>query len=407
MFRKYTLERCGIAAAAMVSLVPTVARAGVEYTLIDLGSADGQSAAFAVRNLPGPAVVVGAATASDAHFQSVRFDPTPTALIPLPPRRETVGFAIDGSGGIYSVAYTLGSLGMTAVLTHSNGSAALGEFAPRATNPAGEVAGTTRINSGGLIYGRVCRYSGGVLTTLPTLGGTTAQAFGIDESGRVVGSAFSSSDAASRPCLWVGTTAIDLGTLAGTSASQGQAFAIRSGAIVGHSKTAAGVWHATRWTVSSGGQVLTRTDLGAPAGTSSFAHAVNASGSVVGTGGFHALLWKDGQVIDLNTVTAAPAGWTLENAWAIGDDGRIAGTGSYLGVPRAFLLAPGNCGGACIGDLDCNGFVDDADFVRFAANYDLYTVPPADGAADFNLDGFVDDHDFVIFAGVYDRFICP
>lgn len=61
----------------------------------------------------------------------------------------------------------------------------------------------------------------------------------------------------------------------------------------------------------------------------------------------------------------------------------------------------------CPADLTGDGFVDDSDFVIFAAAYDAFTVPPANPAADLNDDGFVDDSDFVIFAAAYDAFSCP
>jgi len=65
----------------------------------------------------------------------------------------------------------------------------------------------------------------------------------------------------------------------------------------------------------------------------------------------------------------------------------------------------------CLGDLNADGFVDDADFVIFADAYNLL-VCPTDATsgccpADLSGDGFVDDFDFVLFAGAYDQLICP
>jgi hypothetical protein len=55
-------------------------------------------------------------------------------------------------------------------------------------------------------------------------------------------------------------------------------------------------------------------------------------------------------------------------------------------------------------DLNADGFVDDADFVIFAAAYgDLIST-----VGDFNNDTFTDDADFVIFAAAYETLIaCP
>jgi hypothetical protein len=61
----------------------------------------------------------------------------------------------------------------------------------------------------------------------------------------------------------------------------------------------------------------------------------------------------------------------------------------------------------CAADFNCSGFIDDTDFVTFAAAYEAFTVPPADASADLTGDGFVDDADFVIFAAAYEGFVCP
>jgi len=65
----------------------------------------------------------------------------------------------------------------------------------------------------------------------------------------------------------------------------------------------------------------------------------------------------------------------------------------------------------CAGDLNDDGFVDDADFVIFASAYNILDCAdptmPSGCPADLNDDGFVDDTDFVIFAAAYNELICP
>lgn len=64
----------------------------------------------------------------------------------------------------------------------------------------------------------------------------------------------------------------------------------------------------------------------------------------------------------------------------------------------------------CPGDLNLDGFVDDADFVLFVQAYDLLDcadaaiVPPC--AADLNGDLVVDDGDFVGFVVGYNKLVC-
>jgi hypothetical protein len=45
--------------------------------------------------------------------------------------------------------------------------------------------------------------------------------------------------------------------------------------------------------------------------------------------------------------------------------------------------------------------------VTFAAAYEAFTIPPASPAADLTGDSFVDDADFVVFAASYEAFVCP
>ncbi len=83
--------------------------------------------------------------------------------------------------------------------------------------------------------------------------------------------------------------------------------------------------------------------------------------------------------------------------------------GSDLGIrfasPEPAAIKP------CPGDLNGDSFVDDADFVVFAAAYNLLdcadpSMPPA-CPADLTGDAFVDDADFVLFAAAYDALACP
>ena len=65
----------------------------------------------------------------------------------------------------------------------------------------------------------------------------------------------------------------------------------------------------------------------------------------------------------------------------------------------------------CLGDLNADGLVDDADFSIFAIAYDNLLCPTNPDfkccPADLNGDNFVDDLDFSIFAVNYDALICP
>jgi len=60
----------------------------------------------------------------------------------------------------------------------------------------------------------------------------------------------------------------------------------------------------------------------------------------------------------------------------------------------------------CPADFNCDGQVDDADFVTFVASYNELVIPPADPKCDLNGDGFVDDADFILFAVAYNNLVC-
>jgi len=65
----------------------------------------------------------------------------------------------------------------------------------------------------------------------------------------------------------------------------------------------------------------------------------------------------------------------------------------------------------CPGDLNGDGFVEDADFVLFVAAYNILDcmdpAMPAGCPADLNGDDVVDDGDFVVFVAAYNELVCP
>lgn len=113
-----------------------------------------------------------------------------------------------------------------------------------------------------------------------------------------------------------------------------------SGVAVGWLVTNVGTTRGLRW--NSSGEVI---DLGLPAGfTDTTAVDVNASGVIVGSlsgpAGSVAAIHRHGVWEDLNSPALAQRGWVLQHAIGINDAGQIVGTGTHLGVPRAFLLSP-------------------------------------------------------------------
>lgn len=261
------------------------------------------------------------------------------------------GFGINGAGSVVGVG-TQGSSGVYWGSAMAWGSTAnVGGPGPDA--PCGcyrTYSQATGINNNDQVVGwstisgstRAVSWGPGTFIELGTLGGSTSNANGINDSGWIVGNSSVAGDASSHATLWVGTSAIDLGTLGGSSSS---ARAINeSGWIVGSSSLGTGnLSHATLWIGT------TLKDLGS-LGTSSWANDVNNVGQIVGGsttfagGPSRPVLWSGDSMTDLNSLLDAEsvaAGWVLQSATGINDSGSIVGTAfnTLTGESQAYVLA--------------------------------------------------------------------
>jgi len=254
------------------------------------------------------------------------------------------------------------------------------------------------VNSSGVVVGesdnnapRAFRWENGVMTALPTLGGTTAVAHGINDEGTIVG--ISSTGSASRATIWNGATVRDLGASDNSTTTFSRAWSINErGDVVGFSRSTAGVSQATAWFAAGSplalgslgdgtrfseafasndaGIVVGRSNTGAltQGGTSVFsafvwqggtmsqlgsagftfsqANGINSSGWIVGSATnvsgapSAALLWNEGVASMLASFVDNADGWTFRSAEGINDAGQIVGFGTRNGVTRGFLLTP-------------------------------------------------------------------
>ncbi|MBY0113391.1 MAG: hypothetical protein K2Y21_11255 [Phycisphaerales bacterium] len=103
------------------------------------------------------------------------------------------------------------------------------------------------------------------------------------------------------------------------------------------------------------------------------------------------------------TIAAAP-GNSLKAAHSTRYKCRVFNVCTFTDSPPGVL-------GICIGDTNCDGYVDDTDFVDFAYAYAIFDcadpLMPVGCPADMNGDGYVDDADFVLFAQAYENLLCP
>lgn len=231
--------------------------------------------------------------------------------------------------------------------------------------------------------GRAFRWSDGAYEEFGTLGGTFSSAHGIDESGRLTGYAFTSTDIHAYRST-TGTTLDDIDSLGG---NYSLGYGINAaGHVVGQAYNSNGEYHAFLWTGAGDMQ-----DLGTLGGTTSQADDISDSGIIVGgssTAGnssYHAFVFAGGAMIDLGSLTehssrayavndggivigqysdgayahpfvwdsisgmqdlntllepTSGVGWQLIVANDINNRGQIVGQGFHHGAVRAFLLTP-------------------------------------------------------------------
>jgi probable HAF family extracellular repeat protein len=177
----------------------------------------------------------------------------------------------------------------------------------RAINEGGQIAGESRIASGTTIAFRYTEEVGMVsIGTLP--GGSSSSAYGINNTGEVVGES-------------------------GTGPVLDPRFRMKSLALFGV--------HAFLWN-ESGGMI----DLGHLGGGTSSARAISNTGIVVGTsttenGVNHAFRWTRAEgIVDLNSLLPPDSGWVLDTAHDVNDRGQITGEGFHNGALRAFRFNP-------------------------------------------------------------------
>jgi probable HAF family extracellular repeat protein len=114
------------------------------------------------------------------------------------------------------------------------------------------------------------------------------------------------------------------------------------GQVAGWSNTSDGWLRAFRYSGS------TLSDLKTLGGGLSRANGINDAGQVVGASyvrnlgdAYHAFIWQNGKMTDLNNELPRGSARTLEVAYDINNAGRIVGTTLVNGQRHAFMLSPG------------------------------------------------------------------
>ncbi len=264
------------------------------------------------------------------------------------------GFSINDSGVVVGESGN----GPSKAFLWSNG-----ELIDLGALPGGSGGVANAINNAGQVVGAASNGQtvrawisdgtpGGPLIDLGTPTGTSnsiARAFDISNSGIVAGLARNADNSATVPTLWIpdgsgGYTPTSVNTPAG---GFGEFEGVNdAGQAVGRFSLGS----QTRALFFDGNEAI---NLGLLDSEPLFVHSralgINNDGLIVGyvarfdnAPGFGgaAVIWQDGQIIDLNSLIPTDTGWQLLSAQGVNDFGDIVGFGTLNGETRAFLLTP-------------------------------------------------------------------
>ncbi len=210
----------------------------------------------------------------------------------------------------------------------------------RGLNAHGQVVGRADVENG---ESHAFLWTDGEMFDLGSLGGTQSQAYDINDAQQITGTSYDA-DGNMRGFFWNdGVPMRDIGTLGGEE-TWPQAIN-DAGEVVGESEDVRDRSVAFLWS-EEGGMI----DLGDLGDRSVTAHDINNHGQVVGQAHmgdrvWHAFIWEDGVMTDLNDLVPAGCAWEhLRLARGINDRGEIVGSGPPSENNAAFLMTHAYCG---------------------------------------------------------------
>jgi probable HAF family extracellular repeat protein len=187
-------------------------------------------------------------------------------------------------------------------------------------NDAGQIVGT--VDSHGFFY------QPGATVELAVAGAKTTVPLALNDSGQVIGCSTDKNNEA-HAFMYDNGAWINLGALGGTASVARDIN--KSGMIVGQA-TLAEVRQIIPIESASLNYVMPQQTINL--GDATFGNPI------YGFPIWHAFVYENGSMTDLNTLIPTGTGWELEDAAAINTLGQIVGTGRFNGTNRAFMLVP-------------------------------------------------------------------
>ena len=210
---------------------------------------------------------------------------------------QVTGASSTANGHIHPYLWTNGK--MTDLGTLPGGDNQYDWNTGEAVNNSGEVVGWGYGNGGFFAI----LWSNGKIQNLGSLGGGLSQAFGINDLGQITGQAYITGGIGADAFLYEGGVMHDLGTIQSPKGGNGQ--------------------YAYGFGINSSGVVVGESTYKLQAG-------------IV----YHAFVYSNGKMQDLNKLIPANSGWVLSTAYSINDAGQIVGYGTLKNQQHGFLLTP-------------------------------------------------------------------
>ncbi len=271
-------------------------------------------------------------------------------------------------------------------------------FLPQVINNAGTALGFLQ-SINGSYSGQPAVWQNGNLSVLsPLQSDSIAQAWGINDSNKVVGQSVTASVTLSRAVVWQNGTAEDLSSLLPSGAASSSATAINNagqivvntfdmlthtngqsyllndtqlvaidppgasanvfGTAINDQAQVAGVtWsnsESTQAFLWSKGKMIIAAPLFSDGTSDNQPVAINSSGIIIGNTitsyGISAPFVWDGisELQNLNDLIPSGSGWNLQSVDAINDQGDIVGIGVYEGIESEFILTPDEATGTTV-----------------------------------------------------------